>query len=273
MQKLIVRTALITLAGVIVLTGVVSLFIGIFSPLTFARMFEDLGGHKTSMFFYVKNYERDNNINNLHMVVDKAITFKFNEDIIKYYELLEAEEDYYAFISFLDYENVKAATTVLEKALFFNEDNRLKNRYIEALAKVGRFDDAFEFAANNLFSPQFNDPLLFVFTGLIDFVNDDNFGLFNEIKMDPYTHEPNRTVAGQILAKYNMVVHHYELNEGAHPAVINAVLVQRLMEMNRFLYVLSDNVEETLPGKSVLNDEFDTWLNKFLPYTSGVIIP
>ena len=69
MRKLVIKTASITLAVTI---GLMFLLFGalcLFSPKSVAKTFESLGGQSVSIFFYEKQYDKTENIDDLYVLV------------------------------------------------------------------------------------------------------------------------------------------------------------------------------------------------------------
>jgi len=207
MVKLILKTSLITLASIIVVLGVISLFVGVFSPVSFANLFENLGANNASMYFYVKAYERTPNINTLFAVVNKSIQFGVPEGTIKYYQILEQNYDtqYAAFMDFVNENNYTSSSgVVLNKVSVSNEDNYLKCRYVLALAQTGDIEGAFDYAVKDFYAHAgtvgggtggsglpdifgYAEDFNFVFAGLTNYLGEEILSGYLNQNADIYT--------------------------------------------------------------------------------------
>ena len=260
MRKLVYKTALITFAGFLVVTGIVSLIVGVCSPISFARLFEDLGINNAGMYFYVKHYEKNKDINNLHLVVSKSINFESYDNIIKYYELLEDEAEYDNFIAFIDAANYSAGSSIAAKVALSHEDDFLKCRYVYALAKTGEFEKAFNYAADNLQNNLGEDSLHFVFSGLSDYAA-DNYDYFDEVIN-------GKTTAERINEKYDTLISKYETikDETPNNKYLLACYSSKICKINRFLALLTGNVNAVLPPATNLNNEFNSIYAEYQEY-------
>ena len=72
MKNLVVKTAIITLASIVSIMAVTFGALCVFTPKTVAGVFENLGSQTASVFFYQKQYQKTNKIDDLIVVIDYA---------------------------------------------------------------------------------------------------------------------------------------------------------------------------------------------------------
>ena len=72
MKNLVVKTAIITLASIVSIMAVTFGALCAFMPKTVAGFFENLGSKTASVFFYQKQYQKTNKIDDLIVVIDYA---------------------------------------------------------------------------------------------------------------------------------------------------------------------------------------------------------
>lgn len=89
MKKLILKTSLLTLAGVILIGALTFYAISIFSPLTVAKAFDKVDNYKISVHYYEKQYENtedyEEDLKNLCIKIDEQ---EDSERAEKYLKLL-----------------------------------------------------------------------------------------------------------------------------------------------------------------------------------------
>ena len=148
-KKLIINWCLITVCGLLILTILTFASLCIFSPISMARFCSNLGFEKLETDFYLKDYNKNGNINSLYKVVINSYNLKNYKYVETYYEVLEKNERYDEFIAYVNEQNLKVEATNLNKSALLNEDNYLKNRYVLALIKNGKVEKAYNYAFNN----------------------------------------------------------------------------------------------------------------------------
>ncbi len=97
MKGLIVKTALITLA---IIFSVVLLVVGalsIFSPITLAKGFDGLGCYSLTTYFYEKNYQKSEDIEDLALLAIKLNQDSDGEKAEKYLKELVRHENFNEF--------------------------------------------------------------------------------------------------------------------------------------------------------------------------------
>ncbi|MGD9901340.1 MAG: hypothetical protein AB7S44_02250 [Spirochaetales bacterium] len=155
-NKIIGKTAVITLVSILILIiGSLGL-ITLFSPVTLARFTSSLGLDNASIFYYELAYNKSDDINDLYNLLNKTIAVSNEEKIITNFELLydNGSTNYYAFIDYINTFNLASTTNNSLRLYLTNEDARLKGRYVLALARKGETTSALDFAIEDLASEQ-----------------------------------------------------------------------------------------------------------------------
>ena len=93
------------------------------------------------------------------------------------YEVFEASEGYDKYIEYVDAQNLKQDMKPMIKATMLNEDNYLKNQYIQSLIDLDKNENAFEYAFNReiLEQPEYNDIGNYLYNNFCKKGNIDNF--------------------------------------------------------------------------------------------------
>ena len=65
MRNLVVKTVGLTLAGILLITGITLTFISFFSPVTLARLTESIGLKEVSVSYYERQYNKTHDLNDL----------------------------------------------------------------------------------------------------------------------------------------------------------------------------------------------------------------
>ncbi len=178
MGKVILKTALVTfLCILIVFGGAVSGFV-LFAPKTVAQSCENLGLNNLSLQMYQRSYEKEKDVQTLHTLVSKSISFKNGSSVIKYYPKLESHKDYNQYIAALDKANFDKDAKVLVNLKLSNEDNRLKTRYVAYLSDKD-FAKSFDYAVADIYDIDTQELYTnFCIIGLVNNIDADNISLF-----------------------------------------------------------------------------------------------
>ncbi len=97
MQKIIIKTTIITIISCVIL-GVIAYFsLAFLSPLTISELYFDLSVKELSVDYAEKAYQKDNTIENLANVVDKAIWAEDKETLDKYLPNLIGNDKFSSF--------------------------------------------------------------------------------------------------------------------------------------------------------------------------------
>lgn len=149
------------------------------TPGFLAKIYEKVNV-KTSMKYYIRQYEKTETTSDLYTVVDKAISFKNDDVLLEYFPELSERENYNELINYVNSLNYNEENATAVNLFMVNEDNRLKSRYVKALAE-DNVGIAFSYAIldlNNMLSQMEGsevvgkDGLNFVFSGLASKVED-----------------------------------------------------------------------------------------------------
>ena len=213
--------------------GLTALFLGIFTPITMARIFEGSDGN-ISLYFYKENYQKHKDINNLYLVVDKSIKFNNNSGIAEYYPKLNKEDRYDELIDFLNEENAKT-DNMLQKVMMSNEDNRLKTRYVTAIAELGMRSEAFTFAVNDLNNA--NSANNFALAPLAKYVGASTLG--------DATYNAVYALLDSFELRYNTAA-------SANDKFESAKMSRKALEVSEFLITVYDHIN--VPGFATLDD-------------------
>jgi len=95
---------------------------------------------------YQREYDKTGDIDSLYMALNIAVKIKNDDKIIELYETFEDNENYNSYIHFVNGENLKLEIEPVIKATLINEDNSLKNSYIQSLINKHNDTTAFKFA-------------------------------------------------------------------------------------------------------------------------------
>ena len=213
-----------TALATIILIVIVYFIVGALSPISLAKMYENVNSN-ISIKYYIKNYEKNKNINNLYAVVDKSISMDKDDVLIEYYPLLLQDEGYTELINNVNELNYDENASVKQNLFLSNEDNRLKTRYVSALSEQDTIK-AFEFAYD-------------------DFKNNtDNFafiGLRNVIESIISMFDSN--VVNGIVNRFNDLIDEYDTikNNQDISTYEKAYQCYNCLEICQFILLLGDN--------------------------------
>ena len=236
MNKLILKTALITLSAIIGILAIICLILGIWFPLTFAKFFENTGSNNASFYFYEKTYSKTNDINDTYFLLNKAIEFKIDKKVVYYYENLSKYSRYDEFIKFINKNNFSQENSVAINSILTNEDNRLKTRYVSSLAKID-LDKAYNFAIDDLFNTQViegNINLNFVISGLYKYIDENNIKYFEQ---QEYAKQ-GILVADKIMDYYNQINDVYQNGKESFSKYYLAVYSNKLIDICQTMILL-----------------------------------
>lgn len=261
MGKIIAKTALITFLAIIVLIGAVGgMFIWL-APETVAKSCESLGFDSLSLKMYERTYKKDKTINNLHRVVDKSILFGGDETLLKYYPEFESHKDYEKFIQALDEANYDENAKVIVNLKLSNEGNRLKTRYVSALAKDD-FEKAFTYAANDLFGINvLEDDFHYCIVGLAKYLNRANAELFGDVEKG----QGGKPVGEIIYERYVELKTLYD-NSTFESNYEAAVMSSRLIDMLQFMLLIDSTTDAYAYNKVALTNDLEAIFADYKEY-------
>lgn len=262
MGKLIVKTALITFLIIVVLIGAVGgMFIWL-APESVATSCESLGFETLSMQMYEKAYKKDKTINNLHRVVDKAILFGSDKTLLKYYPILEAHKNYDRFIEALDNANYDENAKVIVNLKLSNEDNRLKTRYVAALAESD-FSKAFDYAKAEIYNADLaGEKINFCIIGLAQHITDSNVSNFTDVAKGI----DDISVCDIIADHYISLKSRYEIMSGTNYQ--KAVVSGKLVDMIQFMLLIESKTTDSGYDKTALTNDLEAIFAEYKEYIS-----
>ena len=214
----------ITALATIILIVIVYFIVGALSPISLAKMYENVNSN-ISIKYYIKNYEKNKNINNLYAVVDKSISMDKDDVLIEYYPLLLQDEGYTELINNVNELNYDENASVKQNLFLSNEDNRLKTRYVSALSERDTIK-AFEFAYDDFKNNTDN----FAFIGLRNVIG-SIIPMFDNNVVNGIVNRFNDLIDEYDTIKNNQDVSTYE----------KAYQCYNCLEICQFILLLGDN--------------------------------
>ena len=232
-----VLPVIITLLIVFVVLASIWLVMAFVFPKTWGNLMYSIGFDTYAEKLYVRDYNKNGDINSLYTSLNIAIKLEDDEKIEELFEELHNNKEYDNFIAFIDGENAKLKEEPLIKASLLNEDNYLKNKYVKALINLNKVDEAFEFAVKDGMNlvPEYNNIGNFLFGNFITskgVLLKDNFNTVLEGKstklLDEFYTCFNNLVA-EFKSEYNKVDVCYIVSLGNRAQLVgktlNSVLV------------------------------------------------
>ena len=93
MQKIIIKTALITVSVILFVFALVCGGILLFNSKLSAEFFSNIGKEETALHFYERGYERTPNEENLLLVLHSSIIAKDNAKLIEYFTVFDDQRE------------------------------------------------------------------------------------------------------------------------------------------------------------------------------------
>ena len=137
-KKIVLKTIAITLAGILLCAGILYGALALFSPITLATFFDDMGMYSASIRYYEKNFEKTNTFGDLDKLVIEIDLDKDSDIAEKYLKLLVESEQ---FDKFCELKDQLSPSQISAKEYYLGE-------YVYALCKNDKFEDAVEIASN-----------------------------------------------------------------------------------------------------------------------------
>lgn len=222
-KKLIILNISITaIVLCLVLVGTY-LCLSFWMPGFLAKTYEKINPN-TSMKYYIKQYEKTESTTDLYAVVEKSISFKNDKVLLEYFPQLSERENYNELIDYVNSLNYNEENHNAVNLFMVNEDNRLKCRYVKALAQ-DNIGVAFNYALLDLDAMLSKltagddlgkDDLNFVFAGLSSNVEDVKtyFTPENVIKVNTlYTELKDEYINNAELTNFEKIVYCYKTIE------------------------------------------------------------
>ena len=152
-----------------VLAGVGALFAFVY-PKTLGDFVYSIGLNSYASKLYERDYEKSKDLNSLYSALNLSIKTNDNKKVITLFEKFYSDNEYYKFVHFINQQNLSLEEEPLIKASLLNEDNYLKNKYVEALIKENNEDKAFLFALNDDLNlqPEYNNLGNFLYANFLN---------------------------------------------------------------------------------------------------------
>lgn len=260
MGKLVAKTAIITFLVIAMLIGAVIGMCIWLAPMMVAETCESMGLDAFSIKMYERAYKKDNSISNLHLLVSKSIVMSNDDILMKYYPQLEKHESYNEFISALDSANYDPKADVIVNVKLSNEDNRLKTRYVTALAKED-FDGAFDYAVADLYNTDVNSNAInFCVAGLAKYIDNAKAEYFVDLDKTDYA----MTVSQKIEQLYNDLKLRY--SESAGSDYDKAILSGKLVDMLQFMLLIEGKTQDSGLIKETLTNDLAVYFAEYKQY-------
>lgn len=142
----VLKSALLTILGCVILMGSSFFALSLFMPRFVADASYDLGFQGIALHYYEVTYNRTNDIDDLYNALIVSIFTQNDNKTVELYETLQAQEGYADLMAELDEETLASSQSVLQKSLLWKEDNYLKNNYVKALLNQSEVYKAIQFA-------------------------------------------------------------------------------------------------------------------------------
>jgi len=144
--KTVLKTMLYTILSMIVILAIVVCFMYFLFTKTSADLMYNIGCNNVAANLYYKTYKKNNSTVYLYKALNLEIQLKDNENIIKYYEELVADEEWEYFLINIVDNRERLNIGILEKSSMLNEDCYLTKSYITALVNLSQEDKAWKIA-------------------------------------------------------------------------------------------------------------------------------
>lgn len=257
MKNVVIKTSVITVAIILLLLSFSYSVLSLFFPSTVARMASDLNLDALALHYYEKNYQNTNDINDLYHLINTAQSSKNYEMVVKYYEILEDDSQYYDFIDFINEQNYNSQLNKILLSTLINEDNYMKNIYTTALVKLGQFSDAMSYSILNFDYENYNIENLGVYT-FSNILTVD--GLSNQSIVDLLQtnyKSTNANIADAIYEYYNNSFVVFENNKNTLDYDLQVKLIALASRMN----IMASNLNEIVESNNVTTNIDMTLVN------------
>lgn len=145
MKKLVIKTAVITLAVIIALVGLLFGAFCLFSPVTLAKFFDGAGNYSLSVTFYEKQYKKTQDLSDLYVLsvkLDQGKDAQKTERYLSVFLTTDGVNDYCK-----KYDDTNSVFTTYEY---------LNGKYVCALYSVKGIDQALDYLEESVCN-EYND--------------------------------------------------------------------------------------------------------------------
>jgi hypothetical protein len=153
---LIISSIVVTLVAICV---VVWFMLASLAPATIAHFAYGINWNSYAFILYEKDYELNKDINSLYMALNISIKLNNDDKVIELYEKFINNSEYSNFIAYVNEGNLKLDIDPQLKSTMLDEDNYLKNRYIQSLINKNEDKKAWDFAMSESLdaTPEYNE--------------------------------------------------------------------------------------------------------------------
>ncbi len=143
MGKIVLKSALFTLAGIVLCLGILFGMLAWLSPISLAKFFDGMGMYSASVTFYESNFNKTKELGDLSTLIVKIDVEKDSERAEKYLEILVESEH---FENYCIVNDGVSQSNISSKDFYLGE-------YVYALILNGKFETAlslsFEYVGEN----------------------------------------------------------------------------------------------------------------------------
>lgn len=188
MKKLVVKTAIITLASLICTLLIAFGALAVCAPNYLGRVFDGTGNHSVAVFFYEKQFEKTGNVDDLNTLVLKLDVKSDSQKAEKYYKKIIEHSDFESLCQSQNSQN----------GLIGAKDFYV-GQYVLSLAYNGKFEQAVAYSKDYIgASYQKNNP----FQALIyNYLTSDKVDQINAVKVALEEVEQGLTETSQFLTE------------------------------------------------------------------------
>lgn len=249
MNKIIIKTSAITLGIIILIIGFTLSILTTFFPKTIANLALDLGYNKMAVYYLEKNYSNTNDINDLYTLINQSYLSNEYLVYIKYYEILEENEKYYEFMTFINDRNAATTTNKIVLSALINEDNYLKNNYVNALLKTNNLQKALNYGLQHFDYENYTLDNL----GIYAFGNILTNYFINNVELKPFFeqeyNETGLSLIDSIYDYFNQSFLTFETNKHTTDSFRQVQLLALATRINK----LAQNLQVVHDNSSILN--------------------
>ena len=194
-----------------------------------------------ALTLYEKEYKKTGDIDSLYMALNLAIKLENDDKVIDLFNKFYENENYTSYIQFVNNENMKIDVKPAIKATLINEDNYLKNCYIQSLLNKNEDQKAFNFALNEglNMTPQYNSLGNYLY---------DNFckqGNIDRFYMNFINNYDNSNILLANIYVYMSAVHDefYNLGFSSENEVYIWAMGNRVLQVGKNILTISDKAD------------------------------
>jgi hypothetical protein len=194
-----------------------------------------------ALTLYEKEYKKTGDIDSLYMALNLAIKLENDDKVIELFNKFHNNENYDSYIQFVNNENMKLDVKPAIKATLINEDNYLKNCYIQSLLNKNEDQKAFNFALNEGLNttPQYNSLGNYLY---------DNFckqGNIDRFYMNFINNYDNSNILLANIYVYMSAVHDefYNLGFSSENEVYIWSMGNRVLQVGKNILTISDKAD------------------------------